>query len=178
VFVGLALPSRGLGPWYVRTHAFLGNALLSRGLASGIELSFRATEASLEKEPWSLPLIITTPAGVAISVPIDLRLLTFLPTACFVALAVATPLPTRHQSLRLLATGLAILQPLLWALSAIPIVSFLGGTGPVRVFELGVATHVVLQTAYRALVASPGMTYVIPLFLWWILVAKMTRASG
>ena len=167
IFGGLSLPFAGLQRAYVGAHAALGNALLPSSLGSGVQLVFRsATESA-----WSLTLVVTPLVPAApLQLPMDLRTLVYLPTACFVALALATPAASARRKLAVLGGGLLILQPLLWLLLALPVVSFLGGTGPVRAFTLGLGTHAVLQVSYRALVASPGMAYFIPLLLWWVLV--------
>lgn len=178
VFGGLSLPFAGLGRVYAGVHAALGNALLSSSLESGVQLVFRSASevnpAEASAGAWSLTLLVTplAPAG-PLQMPMDLRTLVYLPTACFVALALATPLAPLRRKLAALGSGLAILQPLLWLLVALPVVSFLGGTGPVRAYSLGLATHTVLQILYRALVASPGMAYVIPLLLWWALCGRL-----
>ncbi len=178
VFGGLSLPFAGLGRAYAGAHAALGNALLPGSLASGAQLTFRAMaelKPALDEDgAWSLTLLVTPlPPAVPLQVPMDLRTLVYLPAACFVALALATPGASVRRKLAVLGAGLAILQPLLWLLLALPVVSFLGGTGPVRVFSLGLGAHTVLQIAYRALVASPGMAYVIPLLLWWALCGRL-----
>jgi hypothetical protein len=172
IFAGLSLPLPGLASLFVRAHAALGNALLPSTLASGVELSFRVTDELLRAQPWTLTLFVQsmTPAS-PITIPIDLRTLVYLPMACFVALALATPGGWPRRSLAVLGVGLALLEPLLLGLLALPLLSFLGGTGPVRAFTLGLGTHTVLQILYRALVASPGMAYVIPLLLWGALCA-------
>jgi hypothetical protein len=106
-------------------------------------------------------------------VPIDLRSLLFLPLAAFIGLALAAPLGSARRNARVLGQGLLILVPALLVLTALPLLSFLGGTGPVLVFRLAPALHLVLQTVYRALVAPPGMMYALPLLLWWALVARL-----
>lgn len=174
VFGGLSLPLPMLGPLYVKAHAAIASLALPSSLASGVELSFPLTD--LSEHPWSLTLLVTAvPPQAPVSVPIDLRALVYLPTICFVALTVATPLGSRRRMLSILGAGLMILEPLLLGLTILPVLSFLGGTGPVRAFELGLVTHAMLQIIYRALVASPGMAYAIPLFLWWVLVVKLGR---
>lgn len=174
VFVGLSLPLPGIPQLYVRSHAALGGLLLPDSLASGVELSFVNTAVLAQPHPWSLTLLVQPPQPqAALNMPIDLRALVYLPTACFVALALATPLASRRNNLKLLGLGLLIIEPLLVGLVALPVLSFLGGTGPVRAFELGVATHTILQVIYRALVASPSMAYVIPLLLWWTLLKRL-----
>lgn len=170
VFCGLSLPFAALARIYVQAHAALGNALLPSSLDSGVQLAFRSMSDSASGELWSLTLLVTPLAPASpLQMPMDLRTLVYLPTACWVALVLATPAASYWRKLTLLGAGLAILQPLLWVLLALPVLSFLGGTGPVRAFTLGLGTHTVLQILYRALVASPGMAYVIPLFVWWAL---------
>jgi hypothetical protein len=165
VFSGLAL-LKGPGPWFVRAHVALGNALLPSHLDSGVALRLEASTS----EPWQALLNATSAvSGARIEIPIDLRGLLYLPLAAFVALVIASPLgPVRAYS-KLLAIGLGVLELLLLALIAVPLLAFLGGTGPVQAFVLGRATLVALQIAYRALVAPPGMTYALPLFVWWVL---------
>ncbi|HYQ17315.1 MAG TPA: hypothetical protein VEQ58_16195, partial [Polyangiaceae bacterium] len=122
VFGGLALPSRGLGPLYASAHAALGNALLpSAALDSGVRLRFEATREQLATEPWQATLIVQppTPAPPA-RVPIDLRVLAFLPTAAFVALALAVPLGNKRRHWLLLGIGLPLLELLLLGLMAAP----------------------------------------------------------
>lgn len=178
VFGGLSLPFPGLGRAYVGAHAALGNALLPSSLTSGVQLAFRTMSevnpADASAGAWSLTLLVVpvAPAG-PLQMPMDLRTLVYLPTACFVALALATPVASVRRKLAVLGAGVSILQPLLWLLLALPVVSFLGGTGPVRAFSLGLGAHTVLQVLYRALVASPGMAYVIPLLLWWALCGRL-----
>lgn len=176
VFSGLAL-AHGQGPSYAKAHAALGNVIIGHhALASGVNLHFEASDAELEAHPWQITLHVRPPGPApAVLVPIDLRSLLYLPTSAFVALAIAVRLRSVREHLQLLAVGLALLEPLLLLLVALPLLSFLGGTGPIRVFSLGRATHVLLQITYRALVVPPGMTYAVPLFLWWALLVAINR---
>jgi hypothetical protein len=179
IFVGLSLPLPGVATLYARAHTWLGNLLLPSSLSSGVELTFQSIDAGMRVQPWALTLLVQAPAPARlVTVPIDLRTLLFLPTVCFVALAVATPLSSKRRTLIVLGVGLLILEPLLLGLVATPVLSLLGGNGPVRAFDIGVAGHVALQVVYRALVASPGMAYAIPLFLWWILIVNLGRTRA
>jgi hypothetical protein len=179
VFGGLALPLPGIAPVFVRAHAALGNELVEgRMFERGIALHFDAPDADAAKRPWQLTLRISDPRrSEAVLVPIDLRTLVFLPIAAFIGLALAAPLHSAWRNVRVLALGLLILEPTLLVLTALPLLSFLGGIGPVQAFRLSAATHVLLQILYRALVAPPGMTYALPLFLWWALVARQAQSS-
>lgn len=181
VFGSLAI-AHGPGPSYSRFHAALGNAIAHTfPLASGVHLEFDATDRELEQHPWRVTLHVeereatTATARHLIAVPIDLRSLLFLPSAAFLALAIAMPLRSTWAHVQIIVCGLLILEPVLVLLVALPLLSFLGGTGPVQAFSLSRPTHVVLQILYRALVAPPGMAYAIPLLLWWLLVVAVNR---
>jgi len=153
VFGGLALPSPGIGPAYTRAHAALGNTVVDGAtFAGGVRLHFEAADAELAQHP---------------------RTLLFLPLAAFTGLALAAPLGGARRNARVLGLGLLILVPSLLLLTALPLLSFLGGTGPVQAFRLPPLVHLLFQTVYRALVAPPGMMYALPLLLWWTLVARL-----
>jgi hypothetical protein len=176
VFGGLALPSPGIGPAYTRAHAALGNALVSgASFERGVTLHFDAADADLAAHPWQLTLQVRDPQRIeqAVLVPMDLRTLLYLPLVAFVGLALAAPLGSAWRNARVLGQGVLILTPTLLGLLALPLLSFLGGTGPVRAFRLAPFLHVLFQTVYRALVAPPGMMYALPLLLWWALVARL-----
>lgn len=174
VFAGLALPVDAFGRFFVRAHAAVGSWLMPEATSLGVALAFRVDDTSLAAAPWSLQLVVS-PAlpRVPVTVPIDTRTLLYLPAACFVALAVATPLPSWRQNVRLLGWGLVLLEPILVLLATVPLLSFLGGTGPVRALSLGIGAHTLLQLVYRALVAPPAMAFAIPLFLWWMLLKSL-----
>jgi hypothetical protein len=177
VFGGLALPSRGVGPLYVQAHVGLLEPILADlNFASGVKLLLVATHEQLLDAPWQALLLAAPANGTPAGVPIDFRLLLFLPTAAFIALAVATPFGSWKQNAKLLALGLPLLELLLLGLVAIPLLSFFGGTGPVRAFELGRFSHACLQIVYRALVAPSGMAFALPLLLWWVLVSRLGGA--
>lgn len=175
VFGGLSLPSPGIGPAYTRAHAALGNHFVEgASFERGVTLHFEATDAELAQHPWQLTLRVRDPAyPQPVLVPMDLRTLLFLPLAAFIGLALAAPLGSARRNARVLGQGLLILVPALLFLTALPLLSFLGGTGPVRAFHLAPVLHLLVQTVYRALVAPPGMMYALPLLLWWALVARL-----
>lgn len=176
VFASFAL-ANGPGPWYSRAHAALGNLVVGKeALASGVKLHFEASDADLALHPWRVTLHVDPPKPApAVLVPIDVRSLLYLPTAAFLALAIAVRLRSTREHLQLIAIGLFILEPLLVLLVSLPLLSFLGGTGPIRAFELSRPTHVLLQISYRALVVPPGMAYAVPLILWWLLLMAKNR---
>ena len=178
VFAGLFVIGHVLGPLYVRAHLALGSLLVpSAPLASGVTLALLGGSAQPVAEPWQVTLLATPALGSPALVPIDLRVLSFLPTAAFVALAVATPFSSWTRNARLLLVGLPLLQLLLVGLVATPLLSFLGGTGPVRAFVLSRGTHTLLQIVYRALVAPPGMAFALPFLLWLLLMSALGQAD-
>lgn len=179
VFAGLAISGRVLGAWYTRAHAALGNALVSGlELQSGVRLSFSATAEQLALDAWQATLVVQPPnAPTPTLVPFDLRVLGFLPTITFIALAVALPLASRQKNVRVLLVGLPLLELLLVGLMAAPMLSFLGGTGPVQAFALSPLTHTLLQVVYRALVVPPGMAFAIPLALVALLAHRVGGLS-
>lgn len=175
VLGGLLVLGSVVGPWYTRAHAALGDVMVRASeLKSGVRLSFSATAEQLARNAWQATLVIAPPnAGAPAQVPFDLRVLGYLPTITFVALAVAVPLESRRQNARLLLVGLPLLELVLVALMAAPMLSFLGGTGPVTAFQLSPFTHTLLQIVYRALVVPPGMTFAVPLALWALLAHRL-----
>jgi hypothetical protein len=178
VFGGLAL-LHGIGPTYTRAHVALGNALVGGQLASGTTLQFRAPNEYLAVDPWHAKLRVDPlPPERPLEVPIDVRSLLFLPNAAFLGLAIAAPLRSVRAHLQLIALGLLILEPLLLFLVATPLLSFLGGTGPVHAFTLSRPTHVLLQILYRALVSPPGMAFALPLLVWWGLLTAASRLGS
>ena len=179
VFAGLALPSPGIGPAYVRAHAALANEIVAGAtFMGGVTLHFDASAPDAATHPWQLTLQIHDPARRGpVLMPIDLRTLLFLPVVAFIGLAIAAPLRSAAYNARVLALGILILEPTLLLLTALPLLSFLGGTGPVRAFQLSPITHVIFQILYRSLVAPPGMMYALPLLLWWVLVVRIGHAK-
>lgn len=180
VFAGLAWPSPGLGPTYARMHTALGNAVVEGArLSSGVALRFEAGPQQVAEHPWQTTLVVAPPAPAQpVLMPIELRSLMFLPTAAFIALALAVPLGSWRRNLRLLLLGLPLLELLLLVLMALPLLSFLGGMGPVRAFTLSAPLHAILQILYRALVAPAGMAYALPLLLWWGLVMGLRSPAA
>jgi hypothetical protein len=188
VFAVLSLPLPGLAWAFSQSTSWLGDQLVSEArFVSGARLDF--TPASGDRaaaggkmeakkvDPWQAILWVhdgTRPRPIG--VPIDVRGLYYLPIAAFVALVLATPVPMARR-LRALAMGLLVLLPLGLALIALPLFSFLGGIGPIRVYELSSTSHSLINVVYRALVAPPGMAYAIPALLWWVLL-YVTRDSS
>jgi hypothetical protein len=175
VFLAILMaPWPGLGIAYGRAVTATGNLFVAgHAFESGASLVFEdASEGtSAKKFAWQTRLVVRNAAGRRVNVPIDLRTLAYLPTAAFVALALALPFRDRRRKGFVAIVGLALMQPITAFLVALPLFPFLGGGGPIRVFELGSVSSSLMEVAYRALVAPPGMTYAIPALLFLALVA-------
>ena len=86
-------------------------------------------------------------------------------SAVFAALVLVTNLRWPRR-LGILAAGLAVLQ----LLPLLPLLSFFSGKLPVRAFHLGATTIALVDVAYHALVAPPGMAFALPAMLWLAIV--------
>lgn len=168
VFSGLVLVSSRLGPSYARLCAASVSLFLPRAsLSGGVGLELAAGSADFVGSPWQVSLLVTRGGVLLEAIPIDARSLCFLPLLAFTALVVATPQIRPRRKLGLVLLGVPLLQLVLLALTAAPVLSFLGGTGPVTARALPLGVHVALQVLYRGLVAPPGMAYALPLLAWW-----------
>jgi hypothetical protein len=179
----VALLALFMVPWPVLggicsgTFSAVGNFLVAdRVFASGAHLEFRDRGSEPETGPgdaktfdWEATLLVRPARGRHIEVPVDVRGLAYLPMAAFLALGLAFPIHGWRRRLFVLIVGLAVLAPLTALLISLPLFPFLGGAGPIQVFSLNRTVQSVLEMAYRALVAPPGMTYAIPALLFWAL---------
>jgi hypothetical protein len=177
------LPWPVLGGVWSGAFGAIGNFLVAdQVFVSGAHLSFR--DRASESEPadaktfdWEATLLVQPARGRRIEVPIDVRALAYLPVAAFVALVLAFPVRGMRRRLFILGAGIAWLAPLTVLLISLPLFPFLGGAGPVEVFRLSPTLQSVIEMAYRALVAPPGMTYAIPALLFWALLALSDPAT-
>jgi hypothetical protein len=94
-------------------------------------------------------------------VPLDTRIIGYLPLAIFLALALATPVPRRRKAI-IVVGGLAFLLARL----AFAVLTPLGGT------RSGLAAAV-----WTVMIAPPVMSYAAPAAVWWVAFALTTRAT-
>jgi hypothetical protein len=155
--------------------AALGNALKPESSQAILELSVPSFDPHAAESFALLFSARKLASSVNVNVPIDLRNLAYLPTACCIALALATPL---KRGFWLLPAALLILHVFLVASLATPLVLFFAEQAPLHLIDLTPLTHAILDVLYRALVAPPGMAYAIPGILWVALlwVSEATKA--
>lgn len=148
---------------YAHCLAALGNALKPESTRAVLRLSVPSFDPQAAESFALMFSARARSAGVNINVPIDVRNLAYLPTACLIALASATPL---RRSLRLLPAALVLLHMFLVASLATPLVLLFAEQAPLHLIDLTPVAHATLDVLYRALVAPPGMAYAIPGLLW------------
>ena len=177
------IPWPRLGEAYGRTMGAIGNVLVGDGpVASVALLRFGPPRDAASSPPDSNTAYQTelsarnTRTGALVRVPIDLRTLTFVPTAVFVALAMASPIWKRARGPIVLVSGLIILQLFLLGSIAVPLLLFFSNPQPMQLFRLSSPVSHVLDVVYRSLVAPPGMAFAIPGLIWltlmWLIPAR------
>ena len=118
------MPWPRLAETYGRTVTSIGNALVDGGpVESGAMLRFDAprSPAGSDENVYGTELSARSTNGAFVRVPIDLRTLTFIPTAVFIALALASPIWKGSRGTILLLSGLVILQLFLAGSVAVPL---------------------------------------------------------
>jgi hypothetical protein len=169
-FVLFALPWPGLSALYTNALSTGFDAVFGD---SGPPVEVRFQGAPSSSEPWEVHTRVTeTETGRSFETGLDVRRTGYLPAAVFLALVLASRLPTRRKLLAL-AAGLCVLHLLSW----LPLLSFFSGRLPIVVFHLGTFARVVVDVLYRALVAPLGMTYAAPVLLWFIASAVLMPAA-
>jgi hypothetical protein len=151
---------------YAHGLARVGNALKPDSSQASLELSVPSFDPNAAESFALLFSAHKHVSSVNLSVPIDLRNLAYLPSACAIALAFATPLWRVRRGLWLLGAALALLQVFVVASLATPLVLLLAEQAPLHLIDLTPLAHASLDVLYRALVAPPGMAYAIPGLLW------------
>jgi hypothetical protein len=176
------IPWPRLGEVY-GTMAAMGNVVVGeRPIGAGGLLRFDAPRHPEDSEAASdatYPVELSARnarTGALVRVPIDLRTLTFVPTAVFVALAMASPIWKGARGPVVLVSGLVILQVFLVGSIAVPLFLFFSNPHPMRLFHPSPLFSHALTVAYRSLGAPPGMAFAIPGLLWlalmWLIPAS------
>jgi hypothetical protein len=111
-----------------------------------------------------------------VNLALDLRSLTYVPTAVFIALAVAAPIWQRRRGLYVLGFGLALLHAFFAASLALTVVLFLAQPVPLQVVHLSSAATLALDVLHRTFVSPPGMAFAVPAFVWLLLVWLVPRS--
>ncbi len=159
-----------LAPWPALGQAFgalfsrFGNAvIIVTGVGGSAEPRFSATlpadsDAALGTGDWNVWLAATR-GQTALPLPLETRILGYTPIALLLALTLAFAVPWRRK-LRMLGIGLALLLVRLAIAIALPV----GRAFSARRAPPGPITEIV----WYVLIDLPAMSYVAPLFGWWI----------
>jgi hypothetical protein len=182
-----AYPWRPIGSAYSGIATALANWIVGGAPHGETLLSFARLEQSAAHgslaDAFNMVLRAeNTTTGSTITIPIDLRTLTYIPTVVFIALSVAAPIWQGTRGTRVLLFGLAVLQVFLTLSIAVPLLLFFGNPQPMHLVDLGPASYRILSVLYRALVAPPGMAFAVPGLLWlimlWIVPAPSEGATA
>lgn len=164
------IPWAPVGEAYSTIATGVGNAVVSLLPSDRLELTFvrpRETAESTSADAFNAELDVTDRRhGASIRLALDLRSLTYVPTAVFVALAVAAPIWQGRRGLRMLAGGLATLHVFYAVALTAMVAFFLGRTRPFPMLDLGPAARLLFDVLHRVLVAPPGMAFAVPGFVW------------
>jgi hypothetical protein len=166
LFALFVLPWPGLGPAYC---GFIGGWAAATLGDPGSSVTLRFTPgpaASPPGQPWGLRVHAEDAVtGRFVGTALDLRRAGYMQSAAFAALVLVTKLRWSRR-LAILFGGLATLQ----LLPLLPLLSFFSGKLPVQAFHFGAIAAAMVDIAYHALVAPPGMAFALPAMLWLVLV--------
>ena len=167
------LPWGPIGDAYAGAAVAIASATVA-GDSGALRLEFTRADASDSggmDARFGVELRATdTASGATVRLALDLRSLTYLPTAVFVALAVAAPIWQGRRGLRVLLGGLGILHVFLGATLALTVVLFLAQPAPLHAVHLAPVTALMLDVLHRVFVSPPGMAIAVPGFVWVALV--------
>jgi hypothetical protein len=114
--------------------------------------------------------------NASVKLALDLRSLTYVPSAVFIALAVAAPIWQRRRGLYVLVFGLALLHAFFAASLALTVVLFLAQPVPLQVVHLSSGATLALDVLHRTFVSPPGMAIAVPAFVWLALLWLVPRS--
>jgi hypothetical protein len=169
VLTALSLPAPGIA----RTYRWLTEAValsFVSAAASPVTFTFggQGPKSAAAPDDWTLRVRADDPVtGQFVETALDLRRSGFLASAVFIALALAAPeLLRRRWGIRGVVGTLVLGVLALQILPALALVAFFSGRMPVQAFHPPAVGRSALETAYRALVAAPGMVFILPGLLW------------
>ena len=132
-------------------------------LGEGLEFTPAPANPSGHLSAWDVVISARDPVSRAlVQTALDARRAAYVPSAVFLALALALRVPARRKKVALIVIGLAAVQigPLL------AVLSFFSGKLPVVLFHFSAPVRWMIEIAYRALAAPPGMAYALPALVW------------
>jgi hypothetical protein len=126
--------------------------------------------SGVDAHDWTVWLGATRgPAAAEPSMPLETRILGYTPLALLLALTIASPASWRRR-LKMITIGCALLLSRLALAIALPVGRAFGG----RPSPSGPLTEI----AWYVLIELPAMSYVAPLFAWWISFALTERSTN
>jgi hypothetical protein len=165
-------------PWladsYATGFAALSNvALAPVNLNSWVHFHMEAPAEIRSKGEWAVNLRMDElQTGATSAIPVNVRILSYLPMAMFLALALAAPLSGRWRVARVLGIGVPVMAVITTVLAASPVLARFGAVG-----TFGAAGAPLTMTLYRVL-ATPVMIFFMPALVWWLVVWRTrTRAK-
>jgi len=185
IFAVYSIPWRPIGTAYSTAAAALGNLVVGEEASPAVRLHFGPPKRVPDdaRAAFGVELRAENVAtGSALSIPIDLRTLTYVPTAVFVALCVDSPMWRGKRGVIVLLVGLFALHVFFVASIAAPLVLFFANPLPMHLVELRPVSHRLLDVFYRTLVAPLGMAFIVPGALWlvllWLVLGGDVRVSA
>jgi hypothetical protein len=166
VLVACLVPWPGLGRAYVSAFSRIGTTVVAPMLASAtVEISFEPSTPEDEHHEWHTFVWVKDAQthAPAHRGAVDLRRSGYLQIAILLALAAAFPLGRRVRWAAAVVAGTLLLGMLGW----LPVLVYLALKG---VIHLGSVAYATLAIAQRSLVGAPGMAFVVPSILWWLMV--------
>jgi hypothetical protein len=140
---------------------------------SPVGLRFEPPTIIRMRGAWTVPLVMEAhDTGEVVSIPFDVRALSYRPLTTFLIFALSWPLADRRRKARVVIGGLLLMGLVTTLFAALPMATTLAVAG---VFG-GAATRAALETATLAL-DTPAMTYVIPVLIWWALILATRSPS-
>jgi hypothetical protein len=173
-------PWPGAGHAYGRAAGALGNILLGDPSSHPAALLHfdaptDAPDASAGDEYATELRAFSRTTGEALTVPIDLRTLTYVPSAVFVALTLASTIWVGLRGITVLLAGLALLHAFLLISLVVPLLLFFADPQPMQLLELSTPLRWIMNIFYRSLVAPPGMIYAVPALIWLLMLWIVPR---
>lgn len=170
------LPWPPVGDAYAGTAVALANAVVNADDAN-LRLEFARSEDRASggmEAAFALEVLATDVArNQTVRLAVDLRALAYVPTAVFIALAIAAPIWERRRGFYVLSSGLVLLHTFFAASVALSVVLFLAQPVPLHAIQLSRGTSLFLGVLHRVFVAPPGMAIAVPGFVWlallWLL---------
>jgi lysylphosphatidylglycerol synthetase-like protein (DUF2156 family) len=171
-------------PWAPIADAYAGVAVAVANATVGadagdLRLEFTRPDAHDEggiEASFTVELRATdVPRNTTVRLALDLRSLAYVPTAVFIALAVAAPIWQRRRGLYVLGLGLVLLHAFFTASLALTVVLFLAQPVPLQVVHLSRGTALVFDILHRVFVSPPGMAIAVPAFVWLALLWVVPR---